>query len=605
MKKIVLGLFLCICQLSWTQQSEELDEIILTADRSLKEFSNTQQVRVLTDSILQTSPARLTSLLQFHSSIYLKENGAGMVSSPSFRGTTAAQTAVIWNGININSLSTGQTDFNTVNIRAFDQISVKAGGGSTTYGSSAIGGTIHLNNQVIFGKSQHQHRLWAAYASYDTYELGYGTKLISPQTSVHLSLYRLASENDYPLYGKGFRNINGAYQNNNLSVAVAHQINPNHVLTYYGNIFDGERHFAVISPQAIKTKYQDFNLRNLLEWTAQYQLFTSTLRLAYLQENFKYFPFLESDHHTLGSLDTKLIQYHLDYKTRRPMQLGLILDYYQNQGFGTEINAATRQSGGVGLKYKNQWSRWLSSELLVKKEFTDSYSSPLLYAVGAQINVSSAYLIQAHFSKNYRIPTFNDMYWHTGGDPNLQPELSWQGEVSQEVVLPYGKISLTAYYNHMQHMLLWLPVSGSFWQAENIGEVVAYGLELGVEGSRSWNSQTLAFSANYSYTRSENQETGRQLIYVPYHQGKASLVFSRKRYQIFYRYAYTGAVYTASDHSHLLPAYQLSEVGAAYEFKPGYQLGFQVFNLWDEKYSSVKNRPMPGRNFSMYINLNL
>lgn len=605
MKKIFLGCLLCICHIQWAQQTEELDEIILTADRSLQGFSSSQNVRVLTDSILQTSPPRLTSLLQFHSFIYFKENGAGMVSSPSFRGTTAAQTAVVWNGININSLSTGQADFNTVNIRSFDQISVKAGGGSAAYGSSAIGGTIHLNNHLTFGKPKNQHQFWASYGSFDTYDIGYGAKLTSPETSVHISLHRLASKNDYPLYGKDFRNTNGAYHNNNLSVALAHQFHPRHVLTYYGNIFDSERHFSVISPAAIKTKYQDFNLRNLLEWTAQYQLFTSTMRLAYLQENFRYFPYLQSDYYTFGKMDTKLVQYSLDYKTDRPMQLGLVLDYQQNQGRGTEIQATTRQTGGVGIKFKNRWTRGVSSELLIKKEFTNSFSSPLVYAVGAQFSVSSEYQIKAHFSKNYRIPTFNDMYWHTGGNPDLLPELSWQGELTQEVVLPYGKILLTAYYNQMQNMLRWVPVSGSFWQAENIGEVIVYGLEFGVEGAHTWNKQTLALSINYSYTRSENQETDRQLIYVPYHQGHASVVFSRKRYQLFYRYLYTGEVYTTSDHRYQLPAYQLSEVGVAYKWREGYQLGVQVFNLWDESYSSVQNRPMPGRNFNIYINLNI
>ena len=76
-----------------------------------------------------------------------------MVSSPSFRGTTAQQTAVVWNGININSQLLGQTDFNTVSTRGYNSIAVKAGGGSVVYGSGAIGGTIHLNNDLKFKKT--------------------------------------------------------------------------------------------------------------------------------------------------------------------------------------------------------------------------------------------------------------------------------------------------------------------------------------------------------------------------------------------------------------------------------------------------------------------
>jgi iron complex outermembrane receptor protein len=71
------------------------------------------------------SGASLTALLLANTAVYFKENGPGMVSSPSFRGTSAQQTAVIWNGLNINSQLNGQTDFSTVNARDFNQVSVR------------------------------------------------------------------------------------------------------------------------------------------------------------------------------------------------------------------------------------------------------------------------------------------------------------------------------------------------------------------------------------------------------------------------------------------------------------------------------------------------
>jgi outer membrane cobalamin receptor len=45
------------------------------------------------------------------------------------------QTAVIWNGININSQLLGQTDFNTITTQDFNSIVVRAGGGSAIYGT--------------------------------------------------------------------------------------------------------------------------------------------------------------------------------------------------------------------------------------------------------------------------------------------------------------------------------------------------------------------------------------------------------------------------------------------------------------------------------------
>ena len=74
------------------------------------------------------------------------------------------------------------------------------------------------------------------------------------------------------------------------------------------------RDFSKLSKPNIKTL-----TCNLLEWNAQYQLFP--FALAYLQENFKYFPFWKVII-TLGSLDTKLIQYHLVIKPDAPCNWG-------------------------------------------------------------------------------------------------------------------------------------------------------------------------------------------------------------------------------------------------------------------------------------------
>ncbi|RYZ85542.1 MAG: hypothetical protein EOP06_16085 [Proteobacteria bacterium] len=98
-KKLLFILFLLLCQPVLAQQdSIALDEVTVS-DAQLKRFSDTQHVQQLNDSVLRNNSRSLTTLLQFNSTGYFKENGLGSgVASPSFRGTTAQQTAVIWNG---------------------------------------------------------------------------------------------------------------------------------------------------------------------------------------------------------------------------------------------------------------------------------------------------------------------------------------------------------------------------------------------------------------------------------------------------------------------------------------------------------------------------
>ncbi|MBT8296286.1 MAG: TonB-dependent receptor plug domain-containing protein, partial [Gramella sp.] len=139
-KIYLLFIFIGGCYIKSSAQNDSinwLEEVILS-DVKLTSNSSGQLVKELSDSLIQQNEPFLTSLLKFNSPFYFRENGYGMVSSASVRGTGAAQNAVIWNGININSQFTGQTDFNAINTQVFQNVSVKPGGGSVVYGSGAI-----------------------------------------------------------------------------------------------------------------------------------------------------------------------------------------------------------------------------------------------------------------------------------------------------------------------------------------------------------------------------------------------------------------------------------------------------------------------------------
>ena len=60
------------------QETFVLDELIIS-DYKLNSHNKTQTIHTISDSIIQQNNGSLTDLLLMHSSIYFKENGAGMV----------------------------------------------------------------------------------------------------------------------------------------------------------------------------------------------------------------------------------------------------------------------------------------------------------------------------------------------------------------------------------------------------------------------------------------------------------------------------------------------------------------------------------------------
>jgi outer membrane cobalamin receptor len=130
LRKRILFLFVFMCQFVSAQNDSitNLNEVVVS-DTQLKKYSTSHKVQIISDSIIQYNKPSLTSLLNYNTLLYFKEYGLGMTSSVAFRGTTAGQTAVIWNGININSQLLGQTDFNTITTSNFNSINVRSGGG--------------------------------------------------------------------------------------------------------------------------------------------------------------------------------------------------------------------------------------------------------------------------------------------------------------------------------------------------------------------------------------------------------------------------------------------------------------------------------------------
>lgn len=606
LRKQFLFLILFVCQFALAQNDsiQYLEEVKIS-DALLKHFSSSQSVQKLSDSIINKNQASLTSLLNYNTVIYFKENGLGMVSSPSFRGTTAQQTAVIWNGININSQLNGQTDFNTLTTLDFKNITVRAGGGSAIYGSSAIGGSIHLNNELSFA-NQFQNELRINYGSFNTYGINYKVNVSDEKFSFQASITRNASDNDYEYVDSDAKNLNGQFYNTSFSSAFGYKINRNNYLKLYSQIFDGERHFSVIFPSEVKTKYQDFNTRNLLEWGSFFGKFTSKTKLAVLTEKYKYFANIASDSHTFGEIKTYIGKYDLAFDVNEKIKLNTVLDYTRNDGNGSDIRNKKREIGSTSFFLKHIVTDKFMYEASVRKEFTDNYKSPLLFSIGANYAFTDFYTLKLNGSKNFRVPTFNDLYWQPGGNENLRPESSYQAELGNDFHYKNFRLTLTGYIIDIDDMLRWVPMGG-VWTPENTNKVKTYGGEAILNWSKNFGKHQFLLNGTYAYTVSENVETKKQLIYVPYHKTTSSLAYNYKKFSADYQFLYNGEVFTRSDNNsrYNLDAYFVSNVSVGYDFgqKNTYQLGFQVLNLFNEKYASVESRFLPGRNFNMYLTL--
>ncbi|ESU22880.1 TonB-dependent outer membrane receptorprecursor [Flavobacterium enshiense DK69] len=611
-KKLLFFILLLLGQFALAQNDSiiKLEELVIS-DVYLKD-NQSQSIQVLNDSVISKNQPSLTHLLNYNSVIYFKEYGRGMLSSVSFRGTTASQTAVVWNGININSQLNGSTDFNTITANDFNSISVKAGGGSVIYGSGAIGGSIHLNNDLEF-KKQFKNDFRASYGSFTTLGTNYRMVFSNAKWSSQIGFSYNGSENDYPyvgLYtwkGEQRKNTNGQYYTAGLNVSLGYKINAASSIKFYSQTSNTDRNVSLISESDTKTKYVNGFNRNLIEYVGVFNKLTASLKSAYITENYQYFGDISNDYFSFGKTECVITKFDFGYQVTKRLKLNGVADYNHTKGYGTGFGNNTRQIGSAALMAKwNVNPKW-QNEFGIRKEITDNYESPLLFSAGSSYVFSKLYTLRANFSRNFRIPTFNDLYWEEGGNPDLKPESAYQAEIGN--VFSFKKITLsqTMYYNKIKDLLRWVPGDGGIWTPQNTDRVQTYGTEVLLEWATNFNKHYFVLNSTYAYTISENEETKKQLFFVPYHKATASIAYSYKKLAANYQFLYNGFVYTRSDNdpNEIIDPYNVSNVGIDYDFGffDSSKLGFQVLNVFNEKYESLENRPLPGRNFNIYINL--
>ena len=603
---ILLALATCAIAISQTSLDsiQQLDEVLLS-DMKLTRYASGLKVTALNDSVLRKNNTSITDVLRYNSNIYFKENGYGMVASPSFRGTNASQTAVIWNGININSQLNGQVDFNLISTVNYNNISIRSGGGSVQYGSGAIGGSVHLSNTLDFEK-HFNNRLQLGYGSFDTkqahYKLSYGNK----HWSGNFGIAYHDSENDYKYLGTNRHNENGAFANRDINLNLGYVLSEKDVLKLYHQNFKSEREFSATLLAPSNSKYKSVDYRSLVEWAHIGTQFSSSLKAVHLLEEFKYFENKTSNNFSKGKANTWMLKHRFTKAFSKRLELSVLTDYSYVTAEGNSFNDPKRNAFSATAILSHRPIQKLQYNLNLRQDVISDFESPLVFSGDANYQFSEVYTLKLNASKNFRVPTFNDLYWNPGGNLDLKPEESYQLDLGHEFKYHDIGLSLNTFYIKTSNLIQWRPNQFSgYWNPINIASARHYGLEAAVTFKKQFAQHHFDFNLNYSYTKTEDLQKQQALFYVPEHKANLALAYAYKNFSAYYQHLYTGAVAIIGNR---LKAFDVGNLGLAYCIKTKttlrYQVDFHMDNLYNTYYENVALRPMPNRNFNLKLTLN-
>jgi iron complex outermembrane receptor protein len=383
---------------------------------------------------------------------------------------------------------------------------------------------------------------------------------------------------------------------------------------------ESDREIPPTTTMAASEAYQvDRALRSSLQWKTYFKKGVLNLKTAWLSEYENYtdpMPGINS----LININTIFAESEFKWRLYRHANMDAGISYTSEfadiAAYGEDKQ---RQGAAVFVNYSQyipaiKW-RFLAG---ARQEISDNTLAPFTPSVGLEGPVIGILSQKLNLSRNYRLPTLNELYWRPGGNPDIKAEESWNAELS--LLFDFFKNTentgmnfiLTGYSSYVDNFILWQPVD-MFWAADNIQEVWSRGVESSFSVMQALNNSHLEARISYTYSKSTNEAVnsvsrnkGKQIIYTPLHNAGGFLKFTVKTWQAAVWGNYTGKSYITTDNSEELPGVFLMDMALRKQFilkQFTWQLVFRVNNIFNKDHQLVAYRPMPGRNYQLTLRL--
>ncbi len=589
-------------------------------------FSNANKSETLDSALLDRyTSSNLADILLNESQIFIKSYGLGSLASSSFRGSGANHTSVLWNGFNLQSPMNGIIDLSLIPANFMNNVAIQYGGAGALWGTGAVGGSIHLSNFSENNKGLTVSTT-SSFGSFSDKQQQVNAEFSKKRLISSLKVFNHDAKNDFPFinsaqYGKPQQKQTNAelkeygfLQENYFTINNYQKINTR--LWYQSN----DRNIPPSMTQNISVSNQkDEFYRATAEWQRVKEKLTLLIRAAYFDE---FLSFTDSLINIENKSRTKV--FISEGETRFSISKYDLLNIGVNNTYSEAITKdyvenAHQNRTAVFASYKlhsknNNWDVVLSA----RQEFIENKTIPIAPSIGIKGKIFRHFYIKANAAKHYRIPTFNDLYWAQGGNPNLLPENGWSEEASLEHLYNLKKISwelsATAFNRNIDNWIIWLPNNYGIWSPENILTVWSRGLEYKAKINFRKNKFNFQLSGLYNYILSTNEKAStandasldKQLIYVPIQNVQGSMTVVYRGTMINYTQIYTGYRYTLSDNSKYLKPYSVANIQVSQTFlicTSKIKVFAQFNNLWNETYQVLAYRAMPLFNYQIGLSM--
>lgn len=561
--------------------------------------------------------ASVSLLLQNVLPTYTKTYSVGGSSIVSMRGLYGQHTALVWNGININSATLGVADISLLSSQAVQKISVYTGNSAPRFGSGASGGTILLQNNIVVDTSQYitissevgsyghqQHQAAVQYSTKKWYAAVQGTYLASDNNFKYITIEDSIKNRTY-----------NKAQSHNLSTQLAYILSPKHRFAIYSwKQFANRNIPASLIDVVTQSNQVDDKYLNMFHYEGKNNNHVNILKIAYIYEDMVFSsPALAIPSHIITKKSWLHYQHQYKYKKQDLcISLEAKKDLASNTNYAAAAAKQTTLTASIyHIYFINKKCKLISN---FRSEKIDKLIVPIVVHLNAHYSFSVHNTLSASVSTTYRNPTLNDKFWVPGGNPLLKAEsgksaeITWQSIYPQKT-LPKVTFITTFFVQKIKNLIRWQPQNTGWWSPVNQDAVNSYGVESKLNIHYTFHKIQLQYNQQWQYQQVKNQYTDKFLPYSYAFSTLQQLGVYHKNLAIQLQYNYQGKKYIATDNSSYLPAFGVMNVQFCYQKSMNKQFLVRCYttlqNVTNSSYQLVPWYPMPLRTLQLKVELEL
>lgn len=569
---------------SASAQTPRLHEVVVSASRAEQRVQDALPATTLITraQIDAAQTPDLPTLLRNVAGLEISQSGGlGTVSGAFLRGAEARHTLVLIDGVPVNNVNVGTAALEHLPLAEVERIEVVRGNVSSVYGSAAVGGVIQIFTRQPAATPhagitlQGGSRGLAQGSGTASVKLPSGTGLRATVETLHADGFNAIVQEERP----GTNPDRDPYRRRSASLAVTQDIAPGRSLGLTLRDARGRTEYDSQFGPANVADVSHF-VEQGAALTARWQVGDVRLDALLGRSVDRYddeLPFFVHSRNTTAQVGA-------DWQLRPGHRLTGGLERTRQQlSSDTVYNQTRRQlsSGRIGYVIDGAAHQL---QLNLRRDDYSDFGGATTWLAAYGYRLDDAWRVSASASTGFTAPTFNDLYFPWGGNPNLRPERVKSAELGLQYVVDRHDVRATLFENRFRDLI----ASDLFFNRVNVGRARTRGLELVYRGQFG----TTDLQAALTFQDPKDLDTGQRLRRRAATLAQVSANRRSGAWQYGGTVRYSGA---RDDAPARLGPYAVVDLNASYALARDWRLFARVENLFDRDYRTVFGYRQPGR----------